>query len=249
MIRAIGTRYAFCFFRSRLEARWAVFLDALGIVWHYEAEGYELSSGRYLPDFQLPGVKCFVEIKPVTLSRPEMRKAYELAAETEPDGWRVLVLEGGIPQSVDDLPEEFFDYLLPAFRGWPDPRNKAVQAALTCAREARFEFGQSPDLTEARDVVARCYDQFTDKQADLAWADGWCFVCAGQHNGCAAEDLNLIELEREVEDGVDLGDLPADPEVRLEYLMEDHYEQRHAECEMCPTCGCSGSRCSFEFPD
>src|SRR4051794_31093898 len=105
MIRAIGTRYAGCFFRSRLEARWAVFLDALGIVWQYEAEGYELPSTRYLPDFRLPGLKCFVEIKPFLLSRQEMRKAYELAIETEPDGWTVLALEGEIPQSVDDLPE------------------------------------------------------------------------------------------------------------------------------------------------
>lgn len=52
-IKAIETEYAGCRFRSRLEARWAVFFDALGIKWHYEEEGYELPSGRYLPDFRL----------------------------------------------------------------------------------------------------------------------------------------------------------------------------------------------------
>jgi hypothetical protein len=66
MIAAIPTSYRGVTFRSRLEARWAVFYDALGVEWHYEHEGYQLSSGWYLPDFWLPNVNggCFVEIKP-----------------------------------------------------------------------------------------------------------------------------------------------------------------------------------------
>ena len=52
-------------FRSRLEARWAVFFDALGIRWLYEPEAFELPSGaRYLPDFYLPDLKRWVEVKP-----------------------------------------------------------------------------------------------------------------------------------------------------------------------------------------
>ena len=52
MIKAIETFYKGYYFRSRLEARWAVFFDALGLDWDYEVEGYELSDGRYyLPDF------------------------------------------------------------------------------------------------------------------------------------------------------------------------------------------------------
>lgn len=55
MIQAIETRYKGFRFRSRLEARWAVFYDALGIRWEYEPEGFLLSDGRkYLPDFHLP---------------------------------------------------------------------------------------------------------------------------------------------------------------------------------------------------
>lgn len=52
-VKAIATRYAGCHFRSRLEARWAVFFDQLGIRWEHEAEGYETPAGRYLPDFLL----------------------------------------------------------------------------------------------------------------------------------------------------------------------------------------------------
>ncbi|MFZ1008643.1 MAG: hypothetical protein WAN65_17515 [Candidatus Sulfotelmatobacter sp.] len=64
-IKAIETAYAGCKFRSRLEARWAVFFDALPIKWRYEPEGFELPSGaRYLPDFYLPQFNVWAEVKP-----------------------------------------------------------------------------------------------------------------------------------------------------------------------------------------
>jgi len=64
VIKAIETRYKGYRFRSRLEARWAVFFDALGVRWEYEKEGYDLGEhGLYLPDFWLPDQDCWVEIK------------------------------------------------------------------------------------------------------------------------------------------------------------------------------------------
>ncbi len=65
-MQAIETRYQGCRFRSRLEARWAVFFTAVGIAWVYEAEGFDLKGFRYLPDFWLPDHEVFVEIKPRT---------------------------------------------------------------------------------------------------------------------------------------------------------------------------------------
>lgn len=63
-ITAIETRYAGHLFRSRLEARWAVFFDRLGIAWEYEPQGYVLGNGEsYLPDFWLPGLHLWVEVK------------------------------------------------------------------------------------------------------------------------------------------------------------------------------------------
>lgn len=38
-------------FRSRLEARWAVFFENMGLDWEYEPQGYERDGRRYLPDF------------------------------------------------------------------------------------------------------------------------------------------------------------------------------------------------------
>ena len=53
-IKAIETEYNGHRFRSRLEARWAVFFDALGVEYVYEPEGFTLPSGQeYLPDFKV----------------------------------------------------------------------------------------------------------------------------------------------------------------------------------------------------
>jgi hypothetical protein len=53
-LKAIQTRYRGRRFRSRTEARWAVFFDALKLRWVYEDEGYVLAkAGCYLPDFKL----------------------------------------------------------------------------------------------------------------------------------------------------------------------------------------------------
>jgi len=51
-------------FRSRLEARWAVFLDLLGVNWDYEPCHYEIGPGLYyLPDFYLPDLQLWLEVK------------------------------------------------------------------------------------------------------------------------------------------------------------------------------------------
>ena len=64
-IKAIETIYDEYKFRSRLEARWAVFFNAMGIEYEYEKEGYDLGKdGWYLPDFWLPELELWVEIKP-----------------------------------------------------------------------------------------------------------------------------------------------------------------------------------------
>lgn len=63
-MKAIETVYKGYKFRSRLEARWAVFFDRCDVKWEYEKEGYDLGkSGKYLPDFFLPDNNMFVEVK------------------------------------------------------------------------------------------------------------------------------------------------------------------------------------------
>jgi hypothetical protein len=65
MISPIETKYRGYRFRSRLEARWAVFFDTLGVEWMYEPEGFDLGkSGWYLPDFYVPHLDLYLEVKP-----------------------------------------------------------------------------------------------------------------------------------------------------------------------------------------
>lgn len=90
-MQAIETSYAGCRFRSRLEARWAVFFDTLDIRWEYEAQGYMCSprcwlTGNsydakfpYLPDFWLPEYSLFAEIKG-TLDQPGLYRLLDAAA-------------------------------------------------------------------------------------------------------------------------------------------------------------------------
>jgi hypothetical protein len=64
MIKAIDTFYNGNYFRSRLEARWAVFFDELNLKYDYEPQGYVVNGVPYLPDFYLPKFNCFCECKP-----------------------------------------------------------------------------------------------------------------------------------------------------------------------------------------
>jgi hypothetical protein len=90
-IQAIETHYKGYKFRSRTEARWAVFFDAMGIRWEYEIEGFNLSGVRYLPDFWIPSWDAWVEIKGGTPTASEQDKCHLLAKATEK---RTLMFSG-----------------------------------------------------------------------------------------------------------------------------------------------------------
>lgn len=72
-MKAIETKYNGYLFRSKLEAKWALFFDLLNIKYEYEPEGFESNKNeRYLPDFYLPNTYLrnetlkgiYIEIKP-----------------------------------------------------------------------------------------------------------------------------------------------------------------------------------------
>lgn len=72
-IKAIQTFYRGYKFRSRLEARWAVFFDSLNIPWLYEEEGLSIDNEWYLPDFYLPDCKQFFEVKGIMSDKDESK--------------------------------------------------------------------------------------------------------------------------------------------------------------------------------
>jgi hypothetical protein len=109
MIKPIPTRYAGRLFRSRLEARFAVFFNALGIDWDYEPEGFALKAGWYLPDFYLPNLDggTWIEVKP-------WGKGHYF-------GWGCgPALEDKRLDEFADLNERFF-----VAHGLPDPNNSS----------------------------------------------------------------------------------------------------------------------------
>lgn len=94
--KAIETHYNGYRFRSRLEARWAVFFDHAHIKYEYEPQGFELEDGtKYLPDFYLPEYDYYVEVKP---PRENSRDEIEKASKFVGNGINVLVILSNIPK-------------------------------------------------------------------------------------------------------------------------------------------------------
>lgn len=170
-IKAIETRYKGYRFRSRLEARWAVFLDAMRVKWSYEPEGFVLSDGtQYLPDFFIHSEKknhrlgsgWWIEIKGTTPTQVEVKKFVDLCVQTEHNGYLFSGLPAERPwlfvhrsgNTVIHGEEKFYDVgPIDIFRKnclitelcFMQSQNWHLRKRdpFAAARSARFEFGQS----------------------------------------------------------------------------------------------------------
>jgi hypothetical protein len=169
-IKPIETRYKGYRFRSRIEARWAVFFDTLGVDWIYEPEGFALPSGPYLPDFfirfnpdfNLSGVDrdgIYVEIKPYMPEQEGINLARDLSVSS---GHGVVILAGDPvkfemcrvnpsgrvhftngEEFVGDSPSpDGCGFLLSSMCCLLGGNMKAVEEARKAARSARFEHGE-----------------------------------------------------------------------------------------------------------
>jgi hypothetical protein len=92
-MKPIETIYKGWRFRSRLEARWAVYFDAVGLSYEYELQGFDLGGVWYLPDFWLPEVRCWAEAKPDAFTPFELEKVHRLVR----DGGKPCLLLTGSP--------------------------------------------------------------------------------------------------------------------------------------------------------
>lgn len=139
-LKAIETHYKGYRFRSRLEARWAVFFDTLGVRYEYEKEGFDLGEvGWYLPDFWLPDCQLWVEIKPrhVPTIDDAQAKVRALATATG----RAVLLICGNP--------------------WPDEYLAFVLTSGICEGE--------PCIDTAKLAVCRKCPAFAIEQTDCGW--------------------------------------------------------------------------------
>lgn len=137
-IRVIETEYKGYLFRSRLEARWAVCLDALDIPWRYELEGFELGAYRYLPDFYLPGMALWVEIKGRPPIPAEFVKATLLAQQDKANAV-LITWENFEPNTAQDNVLFWHDDngVLYSQQGWR--WLQAPETGWEAAKRARFD--------------------------------------------------------------------------------------------------------------
>lgn len=165
-MKAIETVYKNYRFRSRLEARWAIFFDAIGVPYEYEAQGYDLPEcGKYLPDFHLYLYRTFVEVKPPVLNPHDDRlHAVKTCQELQDvtDSFVLLVTGDPVHAFEDPAHRRFFDLnsdVRITWHGDMKPRGsdegEAIdddrgllsyifhdEAAQIKARQARFEHGE-----------------------------------------------------------------------------------------------------------
>lgn len=175
MIKAIETKYKGHRFRSRLEARWAVFFEAAGIKWIYEKEGFIFNGKSYLPDFHLPGIGYF-EVKGrhdfddelMQEFANEINETIFVAIEEIPHpenekGYLKSFLPSHL-QDDDDIKYWGYDDMFLKCDGCgkitiqnevynsingnccSGSRELSIDDALQIAREARFEHGESPGV-------------------------------------------------------------------------------------------------------
>lgn len=137
MITALETHYAGCRFRSRLEARWAVFFDQADIPWEYEPEAFALKSGGYLPDFRLPTIHGGMWFEVKRDDAPEDLRWRELAAATQ----RSLAVGRGFPRPDDPIHGGLEDGYIEMFFGAWEP---ALEPEAGVSWDCMHAFGRCP---------------------------------------------------------------------------------------------------------
>lgn len=104
-IRIIRTRWHGCQFRSKLEAKWAIVFELMGLEWSYEPEGFMVGNVWYEPDFLVAGFDgrgegwSFIEVKG-NMKDPDRRKIRAISK------FFPVYVVGDIPWS-DPLDDQF----------------------------------------------------------------------------------------------------------------------------------------------
>ena len=175
-MKIIETQYKGYLFRSRLEARWAVF-DECGVNWEYEPEGYVLDNGQwYLPDFLLHDVDgrvngdLYVEVKG-KMTEEDAKKinafsGIRLVEEKNMSYYTIdnpILVIGNIPsgetmEEIDSYCQDVGYTGFPDIKGGPYPFNfqnidgDYFVAHLGVNKAGRFElFGDEGSYLNARD--------------------------------------------------------------------------------------------------
>lgn len=95
-LQARETVYRGVHMRSRLEARYAAYLDAKGEAWEYEPLAFGGRGGQYLPDFRLAPINqtypWYVEVRPTEERAQSALTQMLVIRESEPDAYLEIVI-------------------------------------------------------------------------------------------------------------------------------------------------------------
>lgn len=149
--KPIETQFDGYLFRSRLEARWAVFFKRLGVKYEYEPVGFDIDivkrwdndNLKYLPDFFLPDARMWAEVKPDEFTEWEMEKVTALVMSRR----QACVLLAGSPQAryyPVIFPHASSKIFLPRLSIWytgetPLETRERHESALACCRNSKFD--------------------------------------------------------------------------------------------------------------
>jgi hypothetical protein len=155
-MKAINTHFDNLYFRSRLEARWAVYFKSLGIEYVYEMEGYNFDGFNYLPDFYFPKYDFYGEVKHEHFGDVDAKKWNSFVTNIKKpliifDGmpnvkplkslfWEEAILTEYNTIPFCDLLKESFGYFFHGGEDWSD--FEPYKSAVSNARKARFEHGE-----------------------------------------------------------------------------------------------------------
>jgi hypothetical protein len=148
-IQAIETEYNGCYFRSRLEARWSVFFDTLGVEWEYEPEHYELGLKR-------PWLQDEYEFREYLNERIDDERDWGYEREIIRDAYREKY------EQVMYLP----DFILPGYEHWieikgkhpnAEERQKASRLARQTRKPVHILWG---DIQTQMDRLGECTEVF-----------------------------------------------------------------------------------------
>src|SRR5262245_9203813 len=117
-VSAIATWYQGKEYRSRTEARWALWFDEVGIPFRHEEQPYGVDGRGYLPDFHLRDRALDVEIKrdgfAIDGMSDRMFQAYADGSER-----RLLVISGWPVVAADDTDDWYGKLYLPRRASMP----------------------------------------------------------------------------------------------------------------------------------
>ena len=107
--RVIQTRYRGYKFRSRLEAKWCVLFEALGLEYEYEPEGYRVVGESYLPDFRVLSWDAWIECKPKADHDNAMTHLHKLSRVASITNTQHAIVVFGAPELMSGNYTAWFD--------------------------------------------------------------------------------------------------------------------------------------------